>query len=107
MSEKEILFEIDNCLPGYWANERYVFSFNPGEPRIGSFTNEEVFPKTGIPFKYQTFIKDFSPYLRLFYGDNGINVLEFRINEIDCSIKKLKLSTDDGLVLDLNLIQSF
>lgn len=107
MNEKEWLFEIDNCLPGYWANERYIFEFHPNEPRIGSFTNKEKQPKTGISFKYQTFIRDFNPYLRLFYDGEMMNVVEYRIVKIDCSIKKLELANEGGQSWEFDLLDSF
>lgn len=91
----EQLFEIDNCLPGIWDNERYSFTFQPGVQRLASFTNKEIFPKTAVALTYQTFKKEFIPYLRVITANEGIKeVREFRIDKIDCSINELTITNE-------------
>ena len=101
--DKDLSYVLKN-ISGIWYNNDYFFDFfslEGKESDIIAFTNRKEFPKFGKFGKFWI-RKEFDSYILqiiIFYGENPINQMVFKIEEIDGTIGRMCLSGNEMLSL--------
>lgn len=102
---KEKLSVIQKSLSGKWTDGKYEFLFkgwfDNGKPNIAILESPKLHPEISSYYDYDIYEKGSECYLRLVQitlVKKNIKVYEYKIDSIDPSKKKLKLSNGGGQV---------
>jgi len=100
---KEKLSVLQNSLSGKWTDGKYEFVFkgwfDNGKPNIAILESPKLHPEISSYYDYDIYVKGDDCYLRFVQITMAKKkVYEYKIDSIDSSKKKLKLSNEVGQV---------